>query len=97
MERLKVMESLQKSSRWRAHKKAFRPILNINDKDHCMLKPRELNFIDSLMRHSFDDVSPVSRNLVATFGIILSGLLYGGLHMTAWGSSTFQTPVEQTL
>ena len=97
MERLQMMDRLQKSNRWRAYEQAFRPVLNINDKDHCMLKPRELNFTDSLMRHSFDDVTPVSRNLVATFGIILSGLLYGGLHMTAWGSSTFHNPVEQTL
>ena len=97
LERLKVMERLKTSHRWSAYEKAFHHVLNINDKDHCMLKPRELNFTDSLMRHSFDDVSPVSRNLVATFGIILSGLLYGGLHMTAWGSSTFHTPVEQTL
>ena len=97
MERLKVMEKLQTSSRWKAYEKALHPVLNINDKDHCMLKPRELNFTDSLMRHSFDDISPVSRNLVATFGIILSGFLYGGLHMTAWGSTTFHTPLEQTL
>ena len=97
MERLKLMERLQTSHRWRAYEKAFHPVLNIDDKDHCTLKPRELNFTDSLMRHAFEDVSPVSRNLVATFGTILSGLLYGGLHMTAWGSSTFHTPVEQKL
>ena len=96
-ERLRVMEKLRSSHDWKDYEKTFQPVLNINDKDHCMLKPRELNFTDSLMRHSFEDVSPVSRNLVATFGIILSGLLYGGLHMTAWGSTTFHTPLEQTL
>jgi len=55
-------------------------MLNTNDKDHCMLKPRELNFTGLLMRHSFDDVSLVSRYLVETFVVILSSLLYGGLH-----------------
>lgn len=82
LERLKVMERLQASYRWRAYKEAFRLMLHINDKDHCMLKPRELNFTDSLMRHSFDDVSPVSRNLVATLGIILSGLRMGICHVS---------------
>lgn len=62
-----------------------------------MLKPRELNFTDSLMRNSYDDISPANRNLVATFAIVLSGFLYGGLHLTAWGSTTFHTPLEQTL
>ena len=95
--RLQVMDSLRFSSRWTAYEKAFRSVLDIDDKDLCMLKPCELNFTDSLMRHSFDEVSPVSRNLVATFGIIPSGLLYGGLHMLAWGSTTFHTSAEQTL
>ena len=91
------MERLQASNRWRVYEEAFRPVLDIDHKDLRMLKLRELNFTDSLLRYSFDDVSPVSRNLVATFGIILSGLLYGGLHMIAWGSATFHTPLEQTL
>ena len=97
VERLRVMERLRASSKWKNYENALRPVLDIDHKDLRMLKPRELNFSDSLLRYSFEDVSPVSRNLVATFGIILSGLLYGGLHMIAWGSATFHTPLEQTL
>ena len=97
MERLKVMDRLRASPKWNVYENALRPVLDIDHKDLRMLKPRELNFTDSLLRYSFEDISPVSRNLVATFGIILSGLLYGGLHMIAWGSAAFHTPLEQTL
>ena len=97
LERLGVMKRLRTSSKWKAYEDTLRPVLDIDHKDLRMLKPRELNFSDSLLRYSFEDVSPVSRNLVATFGIILSDLLYGGLHMIAWGSATFHTPLEQTL
>ena len=97
MERIRGMERLRASPNWRTYVDALQPVLDIDHKDLRMLKPRELNFTDSLLRYSFEDVSPVSRNLLATFGIILSGLLYGGLHMIAWGSATFTTPLEQNL
>ena len=94
LERLRVVERLRTLDKWAAYETAFSNILDTVEKDHCMLKTRELNFTDSLMRKT-PDVSPVGSNLAATSGIILSGVLYGGLHMIAWGSTTFNTATEQ--
>lgn len=92
-ERLKTVEKLRTLPNWPAYDTAFSRILNTTDPDLCMLKPRELNFTDSLMRQ-YSDVSPVGRNLTGASGIILSGFLYGGLHTVAWGSAAFKSPIE---
>ena len=94
LERLRVVERLQTSDSRAAYETAFSHILDTTDKDHCMLKQRELNFTDSLMRQT-PHVSPVGKNLAATSGIVFSGVLYGGLHMLAWGSTSFNTYFEQ--
>ena len=93
LERLRIVEKLRTLPNWAAYDTAFSRILNTVDPDLCMLKPRELNFTDSLMRQ-YIDISPVGRNLTGASGIILSGLLYGGLHTIAWGSTAFSSPVE---
>ena len=93
LERIRVVEKLRTLTNSAAYDTAFSRILNTADSDLCMLKPRELNFTDSLMRQQ-SDVSPVGRNLAGASGIILSGFLYGGLHMIAWGSNTFNSPIE---
>ncbi|KAL8783339.1 MAG: hypothetical protein Q9195_009419 [Heterodermia aff. obscurata] len=91
--RLKVVEKLKSSSSCVAYEQAFSRILNTTDPDLRMLKPRELNFTDSLMRQTAD-VSPVGRNLTGATGIVISGLLYGGLHLIAWGSTAFTSHLE---
>ena len=93
LERLRVVEKLRNLANHAAYDTAFTRILDTADPDLCMLKPRELNFTDSLMRQQ-SDVSPVGRNWAGTSGIILSGFLYGGLHMIAWGSEAFNSPIE---
>ena len=93
LERLKVVERLRAQPDYTAYDAAFSRILKATDPDLCMLKPRELNFTDSLMRQN-SDVSSVGRNIIGASGIILSGLLYGGLHMIAWGSTAFKSPFE---
>ena len=93
LERLKVMETLRAQHNHAAYEAAFSRILKATDPDLCMLKPRELNFTDSLMRQN-SDVTSVGRNIIGASGIILSGLLYGGLHMIAWGSTAFKSPFE---
>ena len=93
LERLRVVEKVRTLANYAAYDTAFSRILDTEDPDLCMLKPRELNFTDSLMRQQ-SDVSPVGRNLAGSSGIILSGFLYGGLHMIAWGSNAFNSPVE---
>ena len=93
LERLRVVEKLRTLANCAAYDTAFSRILDTADPDLCMLKPRELNFTDSLMRQQ-SDVSPVGRNLAGASGIILSGFLYGGLHMLAWGSNAFNSPIE---
>ena len=93
LERIRVVEKLRTLANRAAYDIAFSRILDTADPDLCMLKPRELNFTDSLMRQQ-SDVSPVGRNMAGASGIILSGFLYGGLHMIAWGSKTFSSPVE---
>ena len=93
LERLRVVEKLRTLANYAAYDTAFSRILDTADPDLCMLKPRELNFTDSLMRQQ-SDVSAVGRNLTGASGIILSGFLYGGLHMIAWGSKAFNSPVE---
>ena len=93
LERIRVVEKLQTLANSAAYDTAFSRILDTADPDLCMFKPRELNFTDSLMRQQ-SDVSPVGRNLAGASGIILSGFLYGGLHMVAWGSKAFNSPVE---
>lgn len=40
------------------------------------------------------EVSSVGRNLMSATGILLSGFLYGGIHSLAWGSSAFNSPLE---
>ncbi|KAL8705513.1 MAG: hypothetical protein Q9201_001388 [Fulgogasparrea decipioides] len=89
LERLRVVEKLRTLADCVAYDKAFSHVLDTA----CMLKPRELNFTDSLMRQNYD-VSPVGRNLIGASGIILSGILDGGLHTIAWGSTAFTSPVE---
>ena len=93
LERLRTVEKLRTLANYAAYDAAFSRILDTTDPDLCMLKPRELNFTDSLMRQ-YSDVSPVGRNLSGASGIILSGVLYGGLHMIAWGSKAFNSSVE---
>ena len=93
LQRITTVEKLRKLPNWPAYDTAFSRILDTKDPDLRMLKPRELNFTDSLMRQSYA-VSSVGRNLTGTSGIILSGLLYGGLHMIAWGSPAFSSPIE---
>ena len=93
LERLRVVEKLRTLADCAAYDTAFSRILATADPDLCMLKPRELNFTDSLMRQQ-SDVSPVGRNLAGASGIILSGFLYGSLHMIAWGSDAFNSRVE---
>ena len=93
LERLRVVEKLRTLANCAAYDTAFSRVLDTADPDLCMLKPRELNFTDSLMRQQ-SDVSPVGRNLAGASGIILSGFLYGGLHMIAWGSNAFNSPIE---
>ena len=96
LSRLRLVEELRTLDNYPAYEAAFAKILDSVDPDHSMLKKRELNFTDSLMRQT-SDVSPVSRNITATLGILLSGVLYGGLHMAAWNSTTFNSPAEQTI
>lgn len=96
LERLRVVEKLRSSANYTAYNQAFSRILNTADPDLCVLKTRELNFTDSLMRQNLD-ISPVGRNLIGASGIILSGFLYGGLHMLAWGSTAFTSPLEDLL
>ena len=91
--RLRAVEKLRSLTNYTAYDQAFSHILRTADPDLCMLKPRELNFTDSLMRQHLD-VSPVGRNLTGASGIILSGFLYGGLHMLAWGSAAFASRLE---
>ena len=93
LERLRVVEKLRTLANSAAYDTAFSRVLDTADPDLCMLKPRELNFTDSLMRQQ-SDVSPVGRNLAGASGIILSGFLYGSLHMIAWGSKAFNSPGE---
>lgn len=93
LERLRVVEKIRTLANSAAYDTAFSRVLNTADPDLCMLKPRELNFTDSLMRQQ-SDISPVGRNLVGASGIILSGFLYGSLHMIAWGSKAFKSPIE---
>ena len=93
LERLRTVEKLLTLREWSAYDTAFTRLLDTADPDLCMLKPRELNFTDSLMRQHYG-VSPVGRNLTGASGIILSGVLYGGLHMIAWGSTAFKSPLE---
>ncbi|KAI4198747.1 MAG: hypothetical protein LQ350_005070 [Teloschistes chrysophthalmus] len=93
LERLKVVETLRSLPNYPAYEKAFSRILEATDPDLRMLKPRELNFTDSLMRQS-TDVNPVGRNLTGATGIVISGVLYGGLHTIAWGSNAFTSPIE---
>lgn len=93
--RLRVMEKLRKLPNYAAYETAFSHLLDTTDPDLCMLKPRELNFTDSLMRQNYG-VAPVGRNLIGTSGIIVSGFLYGGLHMIAWGSTAFTSQLEDT-
>ncbi|KAL8660725.1 MAG: hypothetical protein Q9202_006275 [Teloschistes flavicans] len=93
LERLKVVEALRCLPNYTAYEKAFSRILEATDPDLRMLKPRELNFTDSLMRQS-TDVNSVGRNLTGATGIVISGFLYGGLHMIAWGSNAFTSPIE---
>lgn len=82
LQRLRVVEKLRALDNCAAYDRAFSRILDTADPDLCILKPRELNFIDSLMRQQ-SDVSRVGRNLTGAIGIILSGILYGGLHKIA--------------
>ncbi|KAL8642370.1 MAG: hypothetical protein Q9228_000923 [Teloschistes exilis] len=93
LERLKLVETLRSLPNYTAYEKAFSRILEATDPDLRMLKPRELNFTDSLMRQS-TDVNPVGRNLTGATGIVISGILYGGLHTIAWGSNAFTSPIE---
>lgn len=93
LERLKVVERLSASSSYPAYERAFSRLLDASDPDLCMLKPRELNFTDSLMRQT-SEVSSVGHNLVGATGILLSGFLYGGIHLLAWGSDAFKSPLE---
>ena len=93
LERLKSLERLSASLCYAAYEKAFSRLLDASDPDLCMLKPRELNFTDSLMRQT-SEVSTVGHNLVGATGILLSGFMYGGLHLLAWGSDAFKSPLE---
>lgn len=93
LERLRVVEKLRSLPNFSAFEAAFSRILDTTDPDLCMLKPRELNFTDSLMRQDYG-VASVGRNLTGTSGIIVSGFLYGGLHMIAWGSTAFTSRLE---
>ena len=93
LERLKVVDKVRTLANCTAYEKAFSRLIDKTDPDLCMLKPREPNFTDSLMRQN-TDVPSVGRNLTGTSGIILSGLLYAGLHMIAWGSTAFNWPLE---
>ena len=93
LERIRVVEKVRTLGNSAAYDTAFSRILDAADPDLCMFKPRELNFTDSLMRQQ-SDVSPVGRNLAGASGIILSGFLYGGLHMIAWGSNAFNSAIE---
>ena len=93
LERLRVVEKLRTLANCAAYDTAFSRLLDTADPDLCMFKPRELNFTDSLMRQQCD-VSSVGKNLAGASGIILSGVLYGGLHLIAWGSSAFNSPIE---
>ncbi|KAI4188981.1 MAG: hypothetical protein LQ346_005202 [Caloplaca aetnensis] len=93
LERLGVVEKLQNQANYAAYGKCFSRLLDTTDPDLCMLKPRELNFTDSLMRQN-SNVSSVDGNLTGAAGIILSGVVYGGLHAIAWGSTAFSSPLE---
>ncbi|KAL8940610.1 MAG: hypothetical protein Q9216_002723 [Gyalolechia sp. 2 TL-2023] len=93
LERLRVVEQLRSLPNFAAFHAAFSHILDTTDPDLSMFKPRELNFTDSLMRQNYG-VAPVGRNLTGTSGIIVSGFLYGGLHMIAWGSTAFTSRLE---
>ncbi|KAL8809371.1 MAG: hypothetical protein Q9200_003475 [Gallowayella weberi] len=93
LERLRVVEKLRTLANFASYDTAFSHILETTDPDLRMLKPRELNFTHSLMRQNYG-VAPVGRNVSGTAGIIVSGFLYGGLHMLAWGSTAFTSHLE---
>ncbi|KAL8818572.1 MAG: hypothetical protein Q9223_002815 [Gallowayella weberi] len=88
-----VVEKLRTLANFASYDTAFSHILETTDPDLRMLKPRELNFTHSLMRQNYG-VAPVGRNVSGTAGIIVSGFLYGGLHMLAWGSTAFTSHLE---
>ncbi|KAI4271095.1 MAG: hypothetical protein LQ337_006254 [Flavoplaca oasis] len=93
LERLKVVEKLQNRPDSAAYSTAFASILGTTDRNLCMLKPRELNFADFPMRQNYG-VGSVDHDLTGKLGIIVTGLLYGGLHMIAWGSTAFTSQRE---
>ncbi|KAL8960938.1 MAG: hypothetical protein Q9183_005380, partial [Haloplaca sp. 2 TL-2023] len=54
LERLKVVESVRNLANCTAYEKTFSRLIDKTDPDLCMLKQRELNFTDSLMRQNAD-------------------------------------------
>ena len=93
LERLRVVEKLRNLPNSKAYSTAFYSSLDKTDPNLCMLKPRELNFADILMRQNYG-VGSVGHNLTGKLGIIVARFLYGGLHMIAWGSTAFTSQRE---
>ena len=93
LERLRTVEQLRRLPSFPAYDTALSQLLDTADPDLCMLKPRELNFTDSMMRKQAD-VHAIGKNVVGASGILLAGVLYGGLHLIAWGSPAFKSPFE---
>ena len=88
LERLKTMEQIKTSSKLGVYKQ----ITCLPD----LLLFREPDFSDWSRANEFSPNSE-SLRLGTMLGIACSGLFYGGLHLTGWGSATIQTPVEQLL
>lgn len=64
-----MVEKLGRLPNWSAYDAAISRILDSKNPDLRVLKPRELNFTNSLMRQSYA-VFPVGRNSTGTSGII---------------------------